>query len=95
MHLMAAKFLDAEEMAIDVDESNALAGAIQNVADLYDVGVIGQKAAAWIHLASTLGGIYGPRFVAISHRKAEEKKRGRQSGVSPNVGNLRPMGQVV
>jgi hypothetical protein len=61
---MCASFLSVEELAITEDEAKKLATAINAVAELYEIGALGQKTAAWVNLTVTCGGIYGPRLVA-------------------------------
>lgn len=70
-HLMIAAFTKSAELAITEDEAKSLADAAQNVASFYNVGAT-QKQVAWVNLATTMGFIYGPRFVAM-YRNAPVK----------------------
>lgn len=74
-HLMLANFMDAEELAITEDEADQLGKSVVRVSQLYDIGIIGEKAAAWTNLAIAMGSIYGPRVIAISKRKHDESPK--------------------
>lgn len=78
-HLMLANWMEAEEIAITDDEAEQLGSAIVKVSQLYDLGVMGEKAAAWINLSIAMGSVYGPRAIALSKRKkdADLQQKGR------------------
>lgn len=70
---MAAGALKIEELALDADESKALAGAINEVASHYDI-TPDPKVVAWAGLIGVCASIYGPRVAAYKMRTATEKK---------------------
>lgn len=97
-HAMLAGIAKTPELAIDKQESDALADASAKVAELYDVSA-DPKTVAWCNLAMTVGMIYGTRFIAISARRKNERAKRREkvvpingadfsSGVTPGAGKL-------
>jgi len=67
-NLMAGK-LKQDALALDDEESRAIASAAANVAAQYNVE-LDPKAAAWMGLAMTIGGIYGMKIATIKLNKA-------------------------
>lgn len=72
VHLGIANLFGSEVFAITPEESQALAKAVTNVSQYYDVPIVSEKALAWVNLATTLGAVYGPRFVAAKMRKTKK-----------------------
>ena len=72
---MGAAFLKCPELILAREESEQLAIAINRVNELYDFGVIPEKAMAWIQLAMTAGTIYGPRAVSVYARNKQPKSK--------------------
>ena len=73
-HLMLARFLDAEEIALDPVEAKQLADAIKNVAQFYPIGM-DPKKLAWFQLCIAMGSVYGPRVVAIHKRRKQSSPK--------------------
>ena len=73
--------LQSDLFAITEDEASKLAKALTNVTQLYDLPVIGEKAIAWVNLASVAGTVYGPRLVAA---KIRGKKKAQVVEISAN-----------
>lgn len=71
LHIAAAQFLQADELSVTEEEAQQLSKAIVRVSQLYDIGVMGEKAAAWTQLGIACATIYGPRALAVSKRKKE------------------------
>lgn len=69
VHLGMANLFGTEVFAITPEESQALAKAVTNVSQYYDVPIVSEKMLAWVNLATTMGAVYGPRFVAAKIRK--------------------------
>lgn len=61
------------ELAIDAQEANMMARAINDVQEFYGLEV-SEKVTIWVNLVTALGTVYAPRFVSISVRKSREKK---------------------
>jgi hypothetical protein len=80
---MLAGIAKTPELAIDKQESDALADASAKVAELYDVSA-DPKTVAWCNLAMTVGMIYGTRFIAISARRKNERSKRREKVVPIN-----------
>lgn len=88
-HAMLAGIAKTPELAIDKQESDALADASAKVAELYDVSA-DPKTVAWCNLAMTVGMIYGTRFVAISARRKLERSKRREKVVPINGSGFSP-----
>lgn len=91
---MLAAIARIPELAIDKDEANALATGISRVSSHYDMAAT-QKSLDWANLFMALGMVYGPRIIAISARKSDEKKARRANDPNspdvihfPNGGNF-------
>jgi len=61
-----------EMLALDEGETRVIAEATANVVRQYNVPVT-EKTAAWIALATALGGIYGSKIAAIKFARAMGK----------------------
>jgi hypothetical protein len=62
------------EFGITEEEAGNLANAIQQVNALYDDAVVPAWVVAWANLVFVAGAVYGPRMVAYSNRRAQEKE---------------------
>lgn len=93
-HLMCAKILSVPELELDEAESKRLADSLKEVAKHYSV-IMDPKRIAWWEFATTAGGIYGPRVVAI-WKNTERKPKGKMQPIrvepipEPQVVNERP-----
>lgn len=68
-HLMLAAMLDSADFALEPDEAKKLAESLDRVKRLYPMN-FNPKIMAWMHLATTAGGIYGPRvFLLLAAKK--------------------------
>lgn len=74
LHFMGAKLLDVPEIELTQDESRKLMKAVKDVAKYYNVAFDPKKLAIF-HLMTAMGGIYGPRAVAIYRRKTAGPKK--------------------
>lgn len=86
LHLMGSAFLGIEELELDQNESKRLSDAVNEVQAQYKMPILDPKTMAWINLAITGAGIYGPRVAAHSLRKKKEKqaqKRGQVIEAQP------------
>lgn len=83
---MLAGITKIPELAIDQQESRAIADASAKVAEFYDM-TADPKIIAWCNLAMVLGTTYGTRIIAINMRKkSERQKRGEKvTPIRPNV----------
>ncbi len=68
IHLSLSALTGVRELAIDVSEAKALAGAAANVARHYDMPELPQKMIDWANLIIACAVVYGPRVVAIKAR---------------------------
>jgi hypothetical protein len=66
---MLAALTQTPELALEDDESKALAGALVNVTKHYKIPALSPEKMALGVLVWTAGRIYGPRAMAISARK--------------------------
>lgn len=78
---MLAGITKIPELAIDPQESRAIADASAKVAEFYDM-TADPKIIAWCNLAMVLGTTYGTRIVAINMRKKSERQK-RSEKVTP------------
>lgn len=78
-HLMCAKILSVPELELDESESKRLADSLKEVAKHYSV-IMDPKRIAWWEFATTAGGIYGPRVVAI-WKNTERKPKGKMQPI--------------
>lgn len=62
-----------EDMALETEEAKKLAESLDRVRRLYPMN-FDPKLMAWFHLATTMGGIYGPRIFIMLN--AQKKKAG-------------------
>lgn len=77
LHEIAAKVTKFEELEMSTEESLAIADAIVNVSEYYDVPIPDPKTMAWVNLGKVLAKAYGTRIVAARIRmKTERRKRG-------------------
>lgn len=74
MHGMMAAVSKIEELEITEDESEKLAKAAVRLTQLYGLGEMGEKAAAWINLSMAMGQVYGPRILAVSIQNKRKVK---------------------
>lgn len=72
-HLALTAISGIPELELDEDESKKLGAAAQRVVALYSDFEYPEKVMAWMHLALTAGGVYGPRYLAASIRIKREK----------------------
>lgn len=87
MHLMIAAGLKVPELEIDKDEAKKLGDAINEVAKHYTVE-FDPKHVAVFNLCMVVGGIYGPRALAIIHtRKSGPVKVTAMPPASQHTGN--------
>jgi hypothetical protein len=75
VHMMLAKTLNVDELALSMPESEALASAIANVEKHYDVFQGSAKVADWVNLAIVGASVYGTRYAAYKTRINNEKKQ--------------------
>jgi len=61
VHTTAFAVMGASHMDLSKEENTALAQALDNLADEYEI-TVDSKSAAWINLAMIAGSIYGARF---------------------------------
>lgn len=73
-HEMMAAFLETPEFALSKDEAEKLSGSIQRVASFYDAAGLAPKAVAWLNLTMCVGGLYGPRIIAVMAKDRSKKK---------------------
>lgn len=78
---MMASFTGVEEFGLDETESATLAEAITNVTEMYDVKALSPEAMAWWNLATTAGGIYGPRMMSAHLRRKATKAQQKPAPV--------------
>lgn len=91
LHTMLAMQTDTPEFMLSDEEGRDFTKAAQNVMRHYSVQST-QKTLDWIAFGGITVGIYGPRFVAVRLRKAQEAR-----GAAPG-GHWRPgdgSGEVV
>lgn len=72
VHMSASMLLKVEELALEIDEADKLAKAIEDLAKFYPVA-IDPKKIAWANLGITAAQIYGTRIMAYRLRMANEK----------------------
>lgn len=73
VHAGLASATKTPELALDLDDSEALANATANVLIEFDIQP-NPKVQAVVGLVMTAGGIYGPKIYMIRERKKEERK---------------------
>lgn len=79
LHLMAATLTQLGELQISDGEAVALAGAIVNISEQYELSIDG-KTGALIQLVGTAAMIYAPRFLAVNQRiKAAKAARNSET----------------
>jgi hypothetical protein len=71
LHVLLAERTQTPEIAISDEEGRAMQVAAQNVLRHYSVAA-SQKTLDWIALWACVGGVYGPRVVAIAVRRQSE-----------------------
>lgn len=77
VHDILAKATKIEELEMSEEESLAIADAIVNVGEFYDVPIPDPKTMAWVNLGKVLAKAYGTRIVAARIRmKSQAKKKG-------------------
>lgn len=74
LHAVAALATGIEPIRLEDNEGQALASAIVDVANQYNV-VANAKMMAWLALAATAAAIYGPRALMIRAMVAEKKRQ--------------------
>lgn len=74
VHAIAARLLEAEELAIDETEAKDITAALLD-ASKYSAVSFDPKKLAYANLAIVLVGVYGARAVEISRRKRTENAR--------------------
>jgi hypothetical protein len=74
MHAIIAAAVNVPELELDQSEADRLAKALGDIAKHHPT-VINPRVADYVHLATALGVVYGPRVMAIRHRRAKEKQR--------------------
>lgn len=72
-------------LALSVEESQALAAGIVNVARHYDAGGMSQRAVDWVNLIMVAGSVYGSRIITI------RAQRHGNTGNSAEQENQRPL----
>lgn len=70
---MLATITGNANIAIETDEAQKLATAMQRVARHYDVPGMKQETLDWIGLIQTAGAIYGSRIMAAKMERAAKK----------------------
>lgn len=79
IHILASMATGLPELAINDDEGERLADAIQAVADEYGLNFSGKTGAA-IQLFAAAGMVYAPRFIRIKMRMDKEQKAKQLAG---------------
>lgn len=64
-------------LKIDKTEADQLAGAVADVAELYDIPAVSPEVIAWGNLIQTVGFIYGTRIMAARFAARQEKTQTR------------------
>lgn len=83
IHLLLATILQKPELDLSKNETKELAKAITNVQSHYPVAV-NPKFAAWAHLVSVAGIIYGPRVAtAFKASKKDRAQKSREAQAKP------------
>lgn len=80
VHLALGAVTKTPELALDISEARELAKAAAAVQSHYET-VIDPKLMAWAQLLIVAGGIYTPRFIAISVRTKKERAERRKTNV--------------
>jgi hypothetical protein len=83
IHLLLAKNLGIDELAIEPDEGKQIMTAAQNVMKHYDVQTT-QKTLDWIALFFAVGTVYGTRAIVIAN-KCHKKKAPKEQPAGPTV----------
>jgi hypothetical protein len=65
LHAGMAYFLNIPELNLDDSESKKLSKAVTRVTELYEIPLPDEKIQAWVMLAVTCSGIYGPRLATV------------------------------
>lgn len=74
-HGLLAHVAKTPELALDEAEASALAVAIADVSQHYDVlSRVSAEGVAWVNLMQAIGMVYGPRVIAYKMRKTAEKR---------------------
>jgi hypothetical protein len=76
-HVMLAALLDTEELLLNPQEASNMANAIQRVEALYEKSFLSEEASAWINLTIVAATTYGPRYMAVRARQAQEAREKR------------------
>lgn len=72
-HFFAAQWFATPELALEESEAKKYSDALKEVAKYYNIN-IDPKKMALIQLAAVMGGIYGPRAIAIYKRHSDKPK---------------------
>lgn len=84
LHMMAAATTGLGELQLSDKESIALAGAIVNISEQYDLSIDG-KTGALIQLLGTAAMIYAPRFLSVNARIKAAKAARNSAAPTPTA----------
>jgi len=73
IHIGVAIFAGAPELTLTPEEAKRFSTAFQRVAKFYPTN-LNPKMLAWINLAAVIGGIEGPKIMAIYNRTTQPRK---------------------
>lgn len=83
LHELAAKLPGLEALELDANESKLLADALREFSEAYPSVKVSPKLAVWFTLISTLGVIYGPRFILIRMQFEMRRAKARATSKPP------------
>ncbi len=83
-HLGLAAVSKSPELALDEAEANAIAGAVANCLDVFDVRP-DPRVEAVVGLVTTCGPIYATKYFLIRHRKNAERRAAPASAPAPDA----------
>lgn len=77
-------------MRLEKAEADQLAGAVADVAELYDIPAVSPEVIAWGNLIQTIGFVYGTRIMAARFARQAQQKAQPRPDARNSQGSTQP-----